>query len=116
MARGKLLFRDQALPDAVSEINRYSRRKLVVDDDARLDAIRISGVFLAGSTRSFIEAVETVHPVKAHPIAWDRIELFWLDREAIYAEPDTGRTAEPVAAQTPSVSNRRPDRRRDGDL
>ena len=113
---GRLLFRDQALPDAVSEINRYSRRKLVVDDDARLDAIRISGVFLAGSTRSFIEAVETVHPVKAHPIAWDRIELFWLDREAIYAEPDTGRTAEPVAAQTPSVSNRRPDRRRDGDL
>ena len=106
---GRLLFRDQALPDAVSEINRYSRRKLVVDDDARLDAIRISGVFLAGSTRSFIEAVETVHPVKAHPIAWDRIELFWLDREATYAEPHTGGAADPVSAQTPPYGKRRTD-------
>ncbi len=96
---GRLLFRDQALPDAVSEINRYSRRKLVVDDDVRLDAIRISGVFLAGSTRSFIEAVETIHPVKAHSIAWDRIELFWLER----AEPGDD---EPVSALASPDGNR----------
>ncbi len=104
---GRLLFRDQALPDAVSEINRYSRRKLVVDDDARLDAIRISGVFLAGSTRSFIEAVETIHPVKAHAVAWDRVELFWLDREAASAEPAAGRATAPAPQEARPGGNHR---------
>ena len=111
---GRLLFRDHALPDAVSEINRYSRRKLVVDDDARLDAIRISGVFLAGSTRSFIEAVETVHPVKAHAVAWDRVELFWLDREAASAEPATGRATAPVLQEARPDGNHRSGRRAGG--
>ena len=54
---GRLVFRDDALHDVVQEINRYSTRKLVLNDDARLDNISVGGVFASGSTSSFIEAM-----------------------------------------------------------
>jgi transmembrane sensor len=89
---GRLVFRGDSLSRAVAEINRYSQRKLVVRDQEQLQSIRISGVFAAGSTRSFIEAIESIHPIKAYRVAYDRIELSWLsDDGATFAEAEGGK-------------------------
>ncbi|MCY4014179.1 MAG: FecR domain-containing protein [Gammaproteobacteria bacterium] len=76
---GQLVFRDDPLRYVVKEINRYSVRKLVVDRDDRLDAIRIGGVFKSGSPDSFVAAVEELYPVEARRIAIDRTVLVWVD-------------------------------------
>lgn len=72
---GRLVFRGDSLTQAVAEINRYSERKIVVADHKGLRDIRVSGVFATGSPRSFLEAMEAVHPVKAKQISYDRVEL-----------------------------------------
>ena len=76
---GQLVFRDDPLRDVIDEINRYSTRKLVLDDDERLDGIQIGGVFKAGSTDSFLRAVEELYPVEAHRLDSDQIALVWVD-------------------------------------
>ncbi|MDE0421318.1 MAG: FecR domain-containing protein [Gammaproteobacteria bacterium] len=76
---GQLVFRDDPLRDVIDEINRYSTRKLVLDDDERLDGIQIGGVFKAGSTDSFLRAVEELYPVEAHRLGPDQIALVWVD-------------------------------------
>jgi transmembrane sensor len=53
---GKLIFNDQPLGEAVDEVNRYARRKLRLGDPS-LRAIRVSGVFDAGRTESFADAL-----------------------------------------------------------
>ena len=70
---GQLVFRDDPLRNVVKEINRYSKNKLVVDDDERLDGIQIGGVFKAGSTESFVAAVEELYPVQARRVAADQV-------------------------------------------
>lgn len=85
---GRLVFRGDSLPRAIAEINRYSERKLVVSDQEQLERIRVSGVFTAGGTRSFIEAIESIHPVRAHTLAYDRIELLWLGSGASLADSE----------------------------
>ena len=77
---GQLVFRDDPLRDVIKEINRYSTSKVTIDPDGRLDAIRISGVFKAGSTESFVAAVEELYPVEARREATDRIALVWVDQ------------------------------------
>ena len=77
---GQLVFRDDPLRNVVREINRYSKNKLVVDDDERLDGIQIGGVFKAGSTDSFVAAVEELYPVQARRVAVDQVALVWVDR------------------------------------
>ncbi len=77
---GQLVFRDDPLRNVVKEINRYSTKKLVVDDDERLDGIQIGGVFKAGSTESFVAAMEELYPVQARRVAADRVALVWVDR------------------------------------
>ena len=79
---GRLVFRDDPLREVVKEINRYSTRKLFVDDDERLEGIQIGGVFKAGSTESFVAAVEEFYPVEARRVASNRIALVWVDKVA----------------------------------
>ena len=86
---GRLVFRGDSLEEAIAEFNRYSLRKLVVSNDARLDTIQVSGVFNAGSTTKFVAALETLHPIKAREFANDRIELRWWDAGLIATETDT---------------------------
>ena len=76
---GRLVFRDDPLREVVKEINRYSTRKLFVDDE-RLEDIQIGGVFRAGSTESFVAAVEEFYPVEARRVALNRIALVWVDK------------------------------------
>ncbi len=77
---GQLVFRNDPLRNVVKEINRYSTKKLVVDDDARLDGIQIGGVFKTGSTASFVAAVEELYPVEARRVAADQVALVWVDQ------------------------------------
>lgn len=59
---GKLVFDDESLADAVARVNNYSRVKIVVED-APARALKISGIFNAGDTLAFVEAVQSYFPV-----------------------------------------------------
>jgi transmembrane sensor len=62
--QGKLMFDREPLAEAVTRMNRYSERKIVIGDPAA-GAIEISGAFDAGDTKGFLEAVTTYLPVTA---------------------------------------------------
>ena len=60
---GKLIFDDEPLPAAASRMNNYGSPEIVVEGPAR--GLKISGVFKAGETDAFVEAVESYFPVEA---------------------------------------------------
>jgi transmembrane sensor len=60
---GKVFFDSEPLASAAERINRYASEQILVDPSAA--NIDISGVFNAGDTRAFIEAVTAYFPVKA---------------------------------------------------
>jgi transmembrane sensor len=59
---GKLVFDDESLADAAARVNNYSRIKIVVED-APARALKVSGIFNAGDTPAFVEAVQSYFPV-----------------------------------------------------
>lgn len=61
--RGELLFRNTPLSEAVAEVNRYGRERVVVND-ARLGALPISGVFANDDPAEFAAAVAQLHGLK----------------------------------------------------
>jgi transmembrane sensor len=60
---GKLVFDDESLADAVARVNNYSRVKIVVED-APARVLKVSGIFNAGDTPAFVEAVQSYFPVE----------------------------------------------------
>lgn len=60
---GQFNFVDEPLASAVERLNRYNANKMVIADD-RTAAIEINGVFNAGDTAAFVEAVSAVYPVR----------------------------------------------------
>lgn len=60
---GKLVFNDDALGDVVARMNNYLPIPLVAEGPAR--ELRISGVFKAGDTRAFVNAMEELFPLVA---------------------------------------------------
>lgn len=52
---GRLTFHDQSLGEAITQVNRYARRKVVLD--APLSEARVTGVFDVGDTQAFVDAV-----------------------------------------------------------
>lgn len=71
---GKVIFHSEPLAEAVRRLNRYSKLQLVVDD-AYLANLSVSGVFEAGDSRAFAEAVEAYLPVTADYSRDDVINL-----------------------------------------
>jgi transmembrane sensor len=61
---GKVIFHSKSLGEAVRRLNRYSHIQLQIDDPA-LSAMIVNGVFEAGDSRAFVEAVQTFLPVVA---------------------------------------------------
>ena len=59
---GQAAFDNEPLADAVREMNRYSRTKLVVDDP-RLAALRVSGTYHVGDNAAFAQSVASLLPV-----------------------------------------------------
>jgi transmembrane sensor len=60
---GQIIFDDDTLAEAVAEVNRYSAKKIVLADP-RLASLRMSGVFIAGHSDSFVETVTGNFPIK----------------------------------------------------
>jgi transmembrane sensor len=60
---GQIIFDDDTLATAVAEVNRYSSKKIVIADP-RLASLRMSGVFIAGHSDSFVETVTGDFPIK----------------------------------------------------
>ena len=64
---GRIKLQAAPLRDAIAEVNRYSRVKLVLAD-GRLADVRVSGSFKAGSSANFVRALEArygIRPVRA---------------------------------------------------
>lgn len=59
---GRLIFNDRPLSEAVSEVNRYSTRKIVVVD-GDLATMRVTGVFATDRVDTFLEAVRSSLPI-----------------------------------------------------
>lgn len=60
---GRLIFRGARLDDVVAEVNRYSRRKLVLADPS-LAGLPVHGNFLAGNADAVVAALKAVLPVR----------------------------------------------------
>jgi len=63
--RGQVVFDDAPLAEAVAEMNRYSRRMIRIDD-ADASGIRVSGIFNAGDSASFAQAVGRAYRLDVH--------------------------------------------------
>lgn len=61
---GRLIFRETPLAQAVAEVNRYSRNKVVVDSP-RLQNVSVNGVFEVGDTEAFVSAVSDLFELDA---------------------------------------------------
>jgi len=58
--RGQVALDNTALADAAAEMNRYSRLRIVIDDP-RVAAIHVSGIFQAGDSDNFAQAVAATY-------------------------------------------------------
>ena len=72
--RGKIVLQKDAIADACARMNRYSRIKLRVEDQA-VARLRVSGVFEAGDTTAFAEALGSLFGVRAVRVDNDSILL-----------------------------------------
>lgn len=71
--QGRLTFSGTPLKEAVTEMNRYSDRKLIVAD-ARLTGLRIDGEFEAGNTEALAQALHALYGVDTQ-VSEDGIRL-----------------------------------------
>jgi transmembrane sensor len=62
--QGQIVFSDETLASAIEEVNRYSHVQIVLADPS-LAGLRVSGVFNAGHSQSFIETVTGHYPIVA---------------------------------------------------
>jgi transmembrane sensor len=72
--QGKIILRTESLGDAIRRVNRYSNVQIEITDP-ELASRKISGVFEAGDTRGFIDAVERYLPVRAESTEPNRVVL-----------------------------------------
>jgi transmembrane sensor len=71
---GKIIFRSEPLDEAIRRVNRYSRLQIDLQAGS-LGSSRISGVFEAGDTQGFVDAIERYLPVTVDATQSDRIQL-----------------------------------------
>lgn len=65
---GRLAFRDETLATAVSEMNRYSSRQLVIAD-AQAAQLRLSGVYRVGDPEAFARSLAVLLAVRVEATA-----------------------------------------------
>jgi transmembrane sensor len=70
---GQLVFHNEALGDAVEQVNRYAVQPISIDP--AVASIRVTGVFNAGDTNSFLSAVTGYLPIVASTTADNRVVL-----------------------------------------
>jgi transmembrane sensor len=59
--RGFAMFDDVTLPDAIADMNRYSRVPITLADSQALKALRISGSFRTGDNEAFAQSVASLY-------------------------------------------------------
>lgn len=59
--RSEAIFDGASLPEAVAEMNRYSRTPIVLSADATLSTLRVSGLYRTGDSVAFARAVAALH-------------------------------------------------------
>jgi transmembrane sensor len=74
-SRGWLVFRSTPLTEALSEINLYSEKKLVIAD-ATLSDLSVAGSFIAGDAQSIVDAIAAVLPIRVVDGGQHEILLF----------------------------------------
>lgn len=62
--RSEAVFDDVSLPDAVAEMNRYSRTPITLLDVQKLSDLRVSGSYRTGETAGFAHAVAALHGLR----------------------------------------------------
>lgn len=72
--RSEAVFDDVLLSEAVAEMNRYSRKPIVLVGDGSSKALRVSGLFRTGDNLAFAHAVAALHRLVVHD-RQDRMEL-----------------------------------------
>ena len=70
---GQALFQGETLLEAAGEMNRYSALKLVIAD-ARIEGMKVSGLYRVGDNAIFAQALEKLLPVSIRQFE-DRIEI-----------------------------------------
>lgn len=70
--QGRAVFENDTLADAVAEMNRYSRRPIVVEGEAA--DMRVSGVYSTGDTEAFAKSLATLLPLEV-TLASDQVTL-----------------------------------------
>jgi transmembrane sensor len=78
--KGQVVFDDDTLETAVAEINRYSATQIKLADPA-IGAYRVSGVFKAGNSESFIETVTGHYPIRVSERTGGIVVLVPVSRE-----------------------------------
>jgi transmembrane sensor len=71
---GLVIFQDESLGAAASELNRYASNPLLVRDP-QIARLRISGAFKSGDPARFARTVSTIHPVRVRRNPDGSIEL-----------------------------------------
>lgn len=62
---GRAVFRDESLETAIAEMNRYSKKRLVLADE-EVGKLRISGVYRVGDNAAFARSLSVLLSVRAH--------------------------------------------------
>ena len=77
--QGVVEFRDQPLSEAVAQLNRYTRARIIIRDP-KVAALRITGVFKTGDVKRFGRSVSQVLPVRMIARDVDTYELVSTQR------------------------------------
>jgi transmembrane sensor len=64
--RSEAVFDGAALPDAVAEMNRYTRTPIVLLDAPALAGLRVSGLYRTSDSAGFARAVAALHGLSVH--------------------------------------------------
>ena len=72
-AAGQVSFTDASLPDAVAEMNRYSKKQVIAGTE--LSKFRVNGIFRAANQDGFVGAVTSYYPIDARQDSSGRIVL-----------------------------------------
>jgi len=75
---GWIVFNRDNVRDAIDEVSRYTRERIVCDDP-RIATLRVSGTFRTGEVDDFIDALTKLHPLSVERQRPGEIQLKWRE-------------------------------------
>jgi transmembrane sensor len=75
---GWIVFDRSSLAEAIEEVGRYTRERIVCDDP-RLQGLHVSGTFRTGEVDGFIDALAQVHPLTIDRSVPGEVRLTWRE-------------------------------------